>query len=537
MSKITRRGFLEAGLGALAVGLTNSTPVLGGKRKRPNILMIVADDLGFSDLGCYGSEIQTPNLDKLASRGMRFTQFYNCAVCNVSRVAMLTGVNPRFGKPNLLRENMVTIAEVLKEAGYATSMSGKWHLGGHPTTPNDRGFQEYYGSMIGAMNYFDPTLPDPPFVHHSGPKHPFVHNDTVITSVPDGYYSTDAFTSHAVDQIRKFSREDKPFFLHLAYNAPHYPMQAPADEIAKHRGRYDKGYLDLRQRRHEGLIRQKIISDKWTLPAPDKKLGNWRYDLEPEVWESIVDKKWEIEKMEVYAAMVERMDYGVGRVLKALKDNGVEENTIIVFFSDNGGCASDIPSTDEKYAEYRAYNKGKKAGGKDTYVFCGPGWAAAQSSPFRRYKTWTYEGGLSTPMIVSWKGKIERGTMTDAVGHLVDLMPTFLDICSVKYPSEYNGNSILPVEGVSLKDVLFGKKPGRERELGWYLYGSRAYRIGKWKLVWGVTARKWELYDMETDRTETHDLSSANADIVRKLTESWTKWAARSQVPLKSQNA
>ena len=529
--------FLEAGIGALAVGLTNSTSALAGKTKRPNILMIVADDLGFSDLGCYGSEIQTPNLDKLASGGMRFTHFYNCAVCNVSRVAMLTGVNPRFGKPSLLRENMVTIAEVLKGAGYATAMSGKWHLGGHPTTPNDRGFDEYYGSMIGAMNYFDPTMPDPPFVHHSGPKHPFVHNDTVITSVPENYYSTDAFTSHSVDQIQKLSKGDRPFFLHLAYNAPHYPMQAPADEIAKHRGRYDKGYLDLRQKRYEGLIRQKIISEKWTLPAPDKKLGNWRYDLEPEVWDTIVDKKWEIEKMEVYAAMVERMDQGIGRVLKALKDNGVEENTIVVFFSDNGGCASDIPSTDEKYAEYRAYNKGKKAGGKDTYVFCGPGWAAAQSSPFRRYKTWTYEGGLATPMIVSWKGKIEPGTMTNAIGHLVDLMPTFLDICSVKYPTEYNGNSILPTEGVSLKEVLFGRKPIRKRELGWYLYGSRAYRIGKWKLVWGVTGRKWELYDMEADRTETHDLSSAHADIVKKLSEAWATWAARSEVPLKSPSA
>jgi arylsulfatase len=248
-------------------------------------------------------------------------------------------------------------------------------------------------------------------------------------------------------------------------------------------------------------------------------------------WESIEDKKWEIQKMEVYAAMVDRMDQTIGRVMATLKETGIDDNTLVIFFSDNGGCASDIPSDAEKYSEYRAYNKGKNIGGKDSYVFCGPGWATAQSSPFRRYKTWTYEGGLSTPMIVRWKGKIKANTITNEIGHLIDLLPTFMEVSGAKYPAEREGMKTIPIEGKSLLPVLKGGKFSDERELGWFLYGSRAYRIGKWKLVWGVTAKKWELYDMDADRTETHDLSVKHPEIVKKLTDAWYAWATRSEVP------
>ena len=528
--KIDRRTFIGSSVGALALSALADS-VAAKNDKKPNIILIVADDLGFGDLGCYGGEINTPNLDKMAAEGMRFKQFFNCAVCNVSRVAMMTGVHPRFGGRSLLKDNMMTIAEVLKGVGYETAMSGKWHLGGEPTRPIDRGFDEYYGSMIGAVNHFDPSAPDPPIVNHSGPKEPFVHNAEPIKSVSENYYVTDAITDHSIRQIKKFAQEGKTFFLHLAHFAPHYPMMAPTEDIAKYRGKYDEGYLVLRERRRRKMIELGIIDAKWALPDPDKKLGNWRYDLAVDSWDSIEDKEWEKSKMEVYAAMVDRMDQNIGRVMQTLKETGIDENTIVIFFSDNGGCASDIPRDAEKYQEYREYNKGKVVGTKESYVFCGPGWATAQSAPFRRYKTWTYEGGITTPMIVRWKGKIQANSMTNEIGHLIDLMPTFMEISGAKYPKEFNGNKILPLEGTSLIPVFQGGKNKKERELGWFLYGSRGYRIGEWKLVWGVTAAKWELYDMEADRTETNDLSQEYPELVKKMSEAWGKWAVRSNVP------
>ena len=494
--------------------------------KRPNIIMIVADDLGFSDLGCFGGEIRTPHIDRLASEGLRLTQFYNNAVCNVTRASMLTGLNPRFGQGGLLRGNMVTIAEVLQQAGYATAMSGKWHLGGFPTRPIDRGFQEYYGVMIGAVNYFDPTLPDPPPLKHAGPPDPFVHNGTPIKSVATDYYATDAFVDHAVTQIRELSKGDKPYFLHLAFTAPHYPMQARPEDIARYKGHYREGYSLLRQERYRRLVELNLISKNWKLPPPDRKLGDTRYDLEPEAWDALADKEWESAKMEVYAAMVDRMDQGIGRVMAALKASGGDENTLVMFYSDNGGCGSASSA-----AAYRAFKEGKPIGGKDSYILCGPGWATAQSSPFRRYKTWTYEGGISTPMIVRWKGRIEPRFNTRAIGHVVDLMPTILDITGVSYPSRFGEKDILPVEGISLKPTLVGDVDQSERELGWALYGSRAYRSGKWKAVWGVSAKKWELYDMQADRTETNDLAAVHPDILRRLIGAWQTWAQRSGAP------
>lgn len=532
-NKIDRRTFIGAGVGALAASsLVGAAGANNGKK--PNILMIVADDLGFADIGCYGGEIATPNLDKLAAEGMRFKQFYNCAVCNVSRAAMLTGVHPRFSAGGLLKDNMVTAAEILAPAGYATVLSGKWHLTVPKTranTPMDRGFEEFYGSMIGAVTHFDPSAPDPRFVNHSGPTQPFVHNRVPIKSVPDGYYSTDAVTDHAIEQIKKFAKSGQPFFLNLAHFAPHYPMQAPPEDIKKYRGKYDDGYLKLRERRHRKMVELGIISGDWELPDPDKKLGNWRYDLKVDSWESLEDKDWETAKMEVYAAMVDRMDQNIGRVMDTLKETGIDDNTLVIFFSDNGGCASDIVEGTENYEKYRDYNKGKVVGTKESYVFCGAGWATAQSAPFRRYKTWTYEGGISTPMIVRWKGKVEPGSVSNEVGHVIDLVPTFMEVAGAKYPSESRKNKVLPIEGKSLLSAFHGKKFKKDRELGWFLYGSRAYRIGKWKLVWGVTARKWELYNMEADRTETHDLAAKHPDIVKRLSDAWRSWAKRSEVP------
>lgn len=496
-----------------------------GDAKPPNIVLIVADDLGFSDLGCYGGEIETPNLDQLAAEGMRFTQFYNCAVCNASRVSMLTGLHPRFGKKTHWRDGMVTAAEVLQGAGYATAMSGKWHLGGEPTRPIDRGFQEYYGVMIGAVNFFDPTLPDPPPMKHSGPPQPFVHNAEPVMSVPADYYATDAFTDHAVEQIRSAATENKPFFVHLAYTAPHYPLQARPEDIAKYRGRYQEGYTVWRERRYQRMMELGLIAKGTTLPKPDPKVSDYRYDVSPDAWES-VDQDWEAAKMEVYAAMVDRLDQGVGRVLAELKDRGVEDNTLVLFFSDNGGCGSRSSG-----AAHRDFLAGKPAGDKDSYILCGPGWATVQSAPFRRYKTWTYEGGISTPMIVRWPGQVKPGSMARYVTHLVDLMPTFIEISGANYPAKFAGHDTLPLEGKSLVPILTATGEQQPRELGWQLYGSRAYRHGRWKIVWGVSTQEWELYDMVTDRTETHDLAEENPGIVRRLSAAWRTWADRSELP------
>ncbi len=483
---------------------------------RPHVVLIVADDLGFSDLGCYGGEIRTPNLDRLASEGMHFTQFYNCAVCNLTRAALMTGLNPRFGKEGLLRKNMVTLAEALNLAGYKTAMSGKWHLGGKPTRPIDRGFQEYYGVMIGAVNYFDPLSPDPPGMKHAGPPNPFVHNATPIQEVPKNYYATDAFADHAIGQIRELSKQDQPFFLHLAFTAPHYPLQAFPEDIAKYRGRYDDGYEVVRQRRYRRLIDLGIISTTWKLPSPDPKLGDWRYDLSPKPWNTQNDATWESAKMEVYAAMVDRLDDAIGRVLSSLKECDLEKDTLVIFFSDNGACASESSA-----AAYKAYQSKVPTGSKETYILGGSGWASAQASPFRRYKTWTYEGGLSTPMIARWPGRIEAGSRSDAITHVVDWMPTLIEAAKSEYPRQYRSEKILPLEGVSLMPVLLESKSIDNRELGWSLYGSRAYRSGKWKLVWGVTRKQWELYDMEQDRTETQDLAREHPDIVQNLAVAW----------------
>jgi arylsulfatase len=509
----------------LLICLTSTRTVAAGD-SRPNILLIVADDLGFSDLGCYGGEIQTPNLDRLAADGIRFTQFYNCSVCNVTRAAMMTGLHPRFGKAGLLRPNMATIPELLRQAGYSTSMSGKWHLGGAPNRPTDRGFDEFYGVMIGAVNHFDPTLPDPPGMKHAGPAKPFVHNVTPITHVPNGYYTTDAFADHAVQQIHKLSKGARPYFLHLAFTAPHYPLMALPEDIAKYRGRYEDGYTELRRERYRRLVEMQLISKDWNMPDPDPSVGVWRYDLSPKEWELVADPRWEAAKMEVYAAMVDRMDQAIGRVLAAVKETGAEEQTLVVFMSDNGACGSESSA-----AAYKAYQAGVETGSKNSYILGGSGWAYAQSSPFRRFKTWTYEGGISTPMIIRWPGNIRQNGLSHAVAHVVDLMPTFLSAATVAVPEQFHGQPLVPLEGVDLMPLLLRQESHNEREIGWYLYGSRAYRSGKWKLVWGVTTKRWELYDMEVDRTETSDLADAHPDIVSELVSKWQTWAKRSELP------
>ncbi len=497
--------------------------------QRPNILLILCDDLGYSDLGCYGGEIQTPNLDRLAADGMRFTQFYNCAVCVTTRSALLTGLYPRQEKRPRLRTNMMTLGEAMCRAGYATSLTGKWHLGSEPPLrPIDRGFSEFYGLLDGCCNFFDPAKQDPVF-YNGGRFRPFAHNDQRITEFPEGYYTTDAFSDHAIKTIRRFAKGEKPFFVHLCYTAPHFPLHAFAQDIARYRGKYADGYLAMRQRRHKRQKKLGLFTTQPILSAPENKKGDYRYDYDVPDWQNLptAERRREEARMEAYAAMVDRMDRGIGRVLAALGDSGVADDTVVFFLSDNGGCASWPNGREGQEAGFIEYNNRIPVGDGRGYEFVGKGWGWAQNAPFRQFKTWCYEGGISTPMIVRWPGKVARGSITHQVGHIIDFMPTLLELAKSEYPREFNGNVILPVEGKSLSSVFRGKQRDGHESLSWELFGNRAIRQGDWKLVWGASEKRWELYDLKTDRSETNNLAAKFPERVTAMARDWEAWRER----------
>ncbi len=502
------------------------TGVVQARAPRPNVLLILCDDLGYSDIGCYGGEIHTPSLDGLAKEGLRFTQFYNCAVCVTTRAALTTGLYPRQGSGGLLRKNMVTLGEVLREAGYNTALTGKWHLGSEPPKrPIDRGFDEYYGLLSGCCNFFNPAKQDPIF-YNGGKYRPFAHNNTRITEFPDDFYSTDAFSDHAITTVERFSKSDKPFFLHLCYTAPHFPLHALPEDIKRYRGKYADGYDPLRKQRHQRQIQMGLVDASWTLSPVDKKTGDFRYDYDVVPWDELEEREREEHRMEVYAAMVDRMDQGIGRVLKSLKDCGVADNTIVFFLSDNGGCAS-WPRNEKEFNEY---NRDVPVGDTRGYEFVGKAWGWAQNSPFRRHKTWTYEGGIATPMIVRWPGKVQAGSITHQPGHLIDFMPTLLELAGGTYPNNYHGNEILPGEGKSLTPILRGNQREPHESLCWALMGNRAIRQGDWKLVWGASDKRWELYNLSKDRTETNDLAKKHPDRVNTMVAAWQQWAEMCEV-------
>lgn len=472
---------------------------------RPNIVLILCDDMGWSDLGCYGGEIQTPHIDRLAREGLRFTHFYNNGKCTTTRASLMTGLYPREGRGPLLGQAMLTLAEALKMAGYQTAMSGKWHLGSQsPFRPIDRGFDDYYGLMDGACHYFEPTRPDPDFKQHR--VRVFAHNDLPITSFEEGFYTTDAFSDQACRQIMEMAARPQPFFLHLAYTAPHYPLHAPAEVVARYQGKYLLGWEKLRELRHRRQIELGLVDPGWKLPLDDPLVEPWGQQAHP---------SWQAERMAVYAAMVDRMDQGIGKVLKTLRQAGVDRETLVVFLSDNGGCS-------EVYAQDRMEFK---PGSGDHYMTCGPGWAHAQNTPFRRFKTWMHEGGIATPMIVRWPERIAPNTVTQQMGHVMDFMPTFLELAGASYPSTYRGQDLIPLEGRSLLPVFHGRDTGWIPDLKWAYRGCRAIRQGDWKLVWDRAFKHWELYHLVHDRTEMTDLSLQYPDRVQAMAESWELWA------------
>ncbi len=532
----------------------------------PNIVLILSDDMGFSDIGCYGGEIRTPNLDALAADGLRFTQFYNTARCCPTRAALLTGLYPHqagvghmmddrghIGYRGDRNRNCVTIAEALKSVSYRSYAVGKWHVTRHiqPQGPKhnwplQRGFARFYGTIHGGGSYFDPST----LTRDNTAISPFADPEYQ----PQTYYYTDAISDHAVRFMADHAAEHsgKPFFLYVAYTAAHWPMHALPEDIARYRGKYDAGYAPTRAQRLERLSELGLLRPEWA-PAPLAV-----------PWEKIPDRRWEAACMEVYAAMVERMDRGIGRIVAHLKQRGQLENTLLLYLQDNGGCAEVMgragtklhpeaarleqptlpalkpeallppgsvpPQTRDGYPVLM----GRKVlpGAADTYIGYGEGWANVSNTPFREYKHWVHEGGISTPLIAHWPDGIplrRRGQFEHQPGHLIDLMATCLDAAGARYPAEFEGHKIPPGRGRSLRPAFRGDSLRRSEPLFWEHEGNRAVRGGKWKLV-AKEGQPWELYDMEADRTEMNDLAAKFPKRVSELSAKWDAWAARVNV-------
>ena len=479
--------------------------------RRPNLIVILADDMGFSDLGVYGSEIATPNLDDLARRGVRFSNFYNCARCCPTRSSILTGLYPHQAGighmvdqrevpayQGYLNQRGATIAEALRPAGYHTFMAGKWHVGeARPHWPIDRGFESYYGLISGGTNYFK-----------IDENRIFAQNEERIRETPDGFYITDAFTDHALSQIQSVARDDRPFFLYLAYTSPHWPLHAHPADIEKYKDRYVIGWDELRQQRHQRQKEKGVVDPRWPLTPRDDSISPWN---------EAQHREWEARRMAVYAAQIHCMDRNIGRLLTFLHEQKLEENTLILFLADNGGCAENITGNDPSIMP----------GSIDTFQSYGLAWAQASNTPFRRYKHWVHEGGVSTPLIACWPGEVkEQESQQDQPGHVIDILPTCLAAAGASYPESLEGRPLQPPEGQSLLPTLHDAQHRQERTLYWEHEGNRAVHKGDWKLV-SMHPGGWELYHIPSDRTEQINQAQSEPGKVKELAALYDEWAER----------
>ncbi|MES2597997.1 MAG: arylsulfatase [Verrucomicrobiota bacterium] len=489
--------------------------------EKPNIVVILVDDMGFADLGCYGGEIPTPNLDTLAKNGLRFTQFYNTGRCCPTRAALLTGLYSHQagvghmtddkgvpGYRGRLNDSCVTIAEVLKPAGYFTAMTGKWHVGQNlGVVPWERGFERSLNAAAGGF-YFaggDPTK-----------AKLFLNGEAIASNdprLPKDWYSTDLWTSFGLKFIDEAIVAKKPFYLHLCHNAPHFPLQVPAEEIAKFRGKYKEGWGVLRDARIRRQKEMGIIDPAWEKSPRPPAIAMWK-DVKPEEQDRFDHL------MAVYAATVHRMDKAVGDLVNGLKERGVLDNTLILFMSDNGGNA-------ESGAKGRTEGDPTQA---DSHWYCGESWAFLQNAPFRKYKHYNHEGGIATPLIAHWPSTITtKNELRTTPAHLIDIMATCVDVGGAAYPKEFNGKTVTPMEGRSLKTV-FTEDSSPSRSLFWEHEGNAAVRNGDMKLVRTGRNGPWELYDLKADRTEQHDLASAQPEKAKELAAEWQAWAERAHV-------
>lgn len=517
VSKYNRIGLLCCG----TLGVFTQTVSAKNAQTTPNIIVILADDMGFSDLGCYGGEILTPNIDSLANNGIRFANFYNGARSCPSRASLLTGLYPhkagmgdmvysnmnKKGLPayqNHLSNNTITIAELLKQKDYHTFMSGKWHLGDSlPNWPANRGFDRYFGLISGASNYFDISTPA-----NSGTKRVLVTGNTEIESTPEGFYLTKAITDSAINMIKSV-RDNKPFFLYLSYTAPHWPLQAEAEDIAKFKGFYDNGWDEIRHKRLEKLKTTGLFSEKLVLSERNETVPAWNL---------CADKPTAIRKMEVYAAMIYRMDAEIGKLLRELKSKGLDENTIIFFMSDNGAC--------EEHGTFgfdRMKNN-SEIGTEKSFVSYGASWANVCNTPFRYFKEKTYEGGIRNPAIVYWPALTNRkSSVVEKQTHLMDILPTIAEITGAKYPDKYNGHNIPKMDGISFLADLKGQNRKRHRFLAWEHEGNKAIIMGNFKCVKHRNGN-WEMYNLKNDKTETINIIENNKKQFNKLMKMYAHW-------------
>lgn len=534
-----RRQFLRAAGGAAVAAASGTAAPL-----RPNIILIMADDLGFSDIGPYGGEIATPHLDALARNGLRFSQFYNTARCCPTRASLLTGLYPHqagighmmndYGSDGYrgdLSRKAVTLAEVLRGAGYRTAMCGKWHV--TPQTadshnwPLQRGFERFFGTIAGGGSFYDPTT--------------LTRDNTPIEPDRSNFYYTGAIADNAVEYIgemmtAEMRKKDAPLFLYCAFTAPHWPMHAPEETVARYKDRYTAGWDALRAERHGRQKKMGIVKSRWELSP-----------RAPEVppWNEVPEKEWQARRMAVYAAMVDRLDQAIGRIVDKVKAQGQLDNTLILFLADNGGCAEGMAETDPEAnrntsirpkvtRDGRPVRLGNRKdvmpGPEDTYQSYGPEWAHASNTPFRLYKHWVHEGGISSPLIVHWPRVVRaRNSITDQPGHLIDIMATCTEVAGASYPAEFRGEKIVPLEGKSLLPVFQGRKRAGHEALYWEHEGNQAIRMANWKLV-KRHGGEWELYDIDADRTELNNLAAGEPRRVQQMAANWEAWAKRAQV-------
>jgi len=521
------------------------------KNTQPNVILVLADDMGFSDVGCFGSEIATPNLDRLGFGGCRLTQLYNSSRCCPTRASLLTGLSPhQAGVGHMvddwgvgpayqgyLRTDTITIAEAFKSAGYRTCYAGKWHVNwsfepepGQPTDclhhrlgepgyphPRQRGFDDVYALMAGATSLFNP-------------QH-LLKQDQWIQPEQPGYYITDAITDHAIDMIDQSAKTEQPFFLHLSHIAPHWPLHALPDDIAKYKERYANGWDALRETRHRRLQDLGVIDPRWSCSLRDEQAPDW-HSL------STAQQQWEASRMAVYAAMIDRMDQSIGRLINSIENRGMMDNTVVMFLSDNGGCAEYLqedgwckwyghPTWDGRQVKL-GNDITNQPGTDDSFMSYDLPWANASNTPFRLFKHFVHEGGISTPAVVYGPG-IKAGHIDHSPCHVMDIMPTLLELAGLEVPAHPDGRVVQKPEGESFATALAAAGWQRANPLCLEHEGNCAVRQGRWKAV-RQYPQEWELYDMHDDRTELNDLSHIHPEILSELQQQYQQWAVHAGV-------
>ncbi|SEN96732.1 arylsulfatase [Flavobacterium sp. CF108] len=495
---------------------------LFAQKKQPNIIVILADDLGYSDIGAFGSEIKTPNLDKLAKNGLIIKQFYNAGRCCPSRASLLTGLYPHQagvgdmvqdkGFPayqGYLNEHCITIGQALKQAGYSTIVSGKWHVGLVPSAwAVNRGFDDSFTLQNNGSSYFN-SQP----LYNDGRKVTFLKGDKEIIRTDTSTYLTQEITNFAISSLEKQHNQQKPFFLYVAYNAPHWPIQALPKDIAKYKGKYLKGWDKLRASRFKKLKEQGIIDKNWDLSNRFEKVPDW------EKLSTEEKDKWDT-RMAIYAAMIDRMDAGIGEILQKVKTLGEEDNTLILFLSDNGGSADDV-----KNWNYVTQKNGTPGSAVSIDSYESP-WGNVSNTPFQLFKKNTHEGGIASPFIAYYPKHIKAGTVSNRVSHVIDIFPTCLEYADFQYPDAFQGKNLTPLEGISLKKEFEGQQSDVHEALFWEHEGSKAVRKDQWKAV-AENNQPWELYNLTADRTETKNVAKLEPKLLQTLIELHQKWSVK----------